>query len=116
MNKIYLTAIFCCLIIISLSFISLFFGNAIHEELPDVFVGVDVAYSNVKEIKQLVDEINSHTNTIVIGSTGITYNFTKLNDVCNYVYNKDMYFMVYLHPSEDQFDEQRQWVEDAQIK
>lgn len=85
---------------------------------PDVFVGVDAAYDNVEEIKRLVDEISSYANTIVIGSTGITHNFTKLNDVCQHVYNKGMYFMIYAHPINDpeELAVQRQWVLDAKPK
>jgi hypothetical protein len=80
------------------------------EEILELFVGVDVAYDNMEEIKRLVDEISSYTNTIVIGSTGITYNVTK------YVYDRGMYFMIYMHPDLERFDEQRQWVEDARIR
>jgi hypothetical protein len=116
MKKMCLLVISCILVVTSLLFISGFLIGALKKEPPDVFVGIDVAYNDVEGIKKLVDETSSYTNTFVIGSTGITYNFTKLNDVCNYVGNKDMYFMVYLHPRLDQFYEQRQWVEDAQIR
>jgi hypothetical protein len=83
---------------------------------PDVFVGVDVAYSDVEEIKELVDEIDAYTNTLVIGSTGVTYDVAKLDDVCSYVCNRSIYFMIYMHPSQTRFDEQRQWVEDARSR
>ncbi len=86
----------------------------------DIFVGVDVAYDNVEEIKMLVDEISPCTNTIVIGSTGITYDLQKLNDVCQYVYEKGMYFIIYkVHPLNDDLEDlavQRQWVLDAKPK
>jgi hypothetical protein len=82
---------------------------------PDVFVGIDVAYDNVAEIKLLVDEIRSYTNTIVIGSSGITHDMAKLDDVCQYVYDRDFYFMIYAHPinDPDALVIQRQWVLDA---
>lgn len=82
-------------------------------ESPDFYVGVDVAYADVSAIKNLIDEISPYTNTFVIGSTGITYNVTLLDEVCNYIYKKGMYFMIYMHPNPDQFDTQRQWVEKA---
>jgi hypothetical protein len=82
---------------------------------PEVFVGVDVAYDNVAEIKRLVDEIRSYTNTIVIGSSGITHDMAKLDDVCQYVYDRGFYFMIYAHPvgDPDALVIQRQWVLDA---
>jgi hypothetical protein len=85
---------------------------------PKLFVGVDVAYDNMEEIKGLVDEISNYTNTFVIGSTGITYDINKLNEVCTYVYDKDMYFMIYMHPQNEteQRLEQRQWVADAKTR
>jgi hypothetical protein len=104
-------------ILIPLLIVSLFLTYGFFDKpVPsDVFVGIDVAYDNVAEIKLLVDEVSSYTNTIVIGSTGITFNVTKLDDVCQYVYDRGMYFMIYAHPINDP-DElviQRQWVLDA---
>ena len=80
-----------------------------------LFVGVDVAFDNVAEIKQLVDEISPYTNTIVIGSTGITHDMEKLDDVCQYVYDRGFYFMIYAHPIFDpeKLVIQREWVLDA---
>jgi hypothetical protein len=84
-------------------------------EPSGLFVGVDMAYNNVTEIKQLVDEIRPYTNTIVIGSTGITLDMEKLDDLCQYVYDRDFYFMIYAHPVNDAdfVVVQRQWVLDA---
>lgn len=85
---------------------------------PELFVGVDVAYDDLEEIKDLTDEISNYTNTLVIGSTGITYNINKLNEVCEYVYERDMYFMIYMHPQNntERLEEQRQWVADARTR
>jgi hypothetical protein len=114
MKKLYLAAILCFLLTVSLLLISSFVGSSANES-PDVFVGVDMAYDDVKEIKELVDELSSYTNTLVVGSSGITFNVTKLDDVCNYVYSKGMYFMIYMHPKKELYDVQRQWVEDAGV-
>jgi hypothetical protein len=84
-------------------------------EPSGLFVGVDVAYDNVTEIKMLVDEISPYTNTIVIGSTGITFDIAKLDDLCQYVYDRGFYFMIYGHPIGDpeKLVIQKQWVLDA---
>lgn len=68
---------------------------------PDFFVGVDTAYDNVEDIKKLVDEVKDYTNFFGIGSTGIVWNFTKLDEVCQYVCDSGLYFMVYEHPPQD---------------
>lgn len=103
------------MLLVSLFLTCGFFNEPSDKSSPEVFVGVDVAYDNVAEIKLLVDEIRNYTNTIVIGSTGITFNMTKLNDVCQYVYDRDFYFMIYAHPLGDpeKLAIQCQWVLDA---
>jgi hypothetical protein len=78
---------------------------------PDVFFGVDVAYENLTEIKTLIDEISPYTNLFVIGCTGITHNITKLDETCQYLYDKGLSFIVY---TERPF--QRQWLEDAKTR
>ena len=44
------------------------------EEVPEFFVGIDVAYDDLDEIKGLIDEVSPYTNFFVIGCTGISYN------------------------------------------
>ena len=104
------------IILISLLIISLLLSCGFHEEqTPEFFVGISTAYDNVEEIKQLVDNVSSYTNTIVIGSMGITHNFSKLDEVCQYIYDKGMRFIVYAHPINDpeELIIQCQWVLDA---
>jgi hypothetical protein len=113
MKKIHVAAVFAVLLVASFLFISVFLSTTRENNSPDVFVGIDVAYGDVEQIKLLLDEVSSYTNTFVVGSTEITYNVEKLNKVCDYVYSKDMYFMIYMHPDVDGLDDQRQWVENA---
>ena len=76
-------------------------GSAIIVLLPsqedslDFFVGVDVAYDDLDEIYGLIDEVSPYTNLFVIGSTGVSYNESKLTQVCQYLYEKDMYFIIF---------------------
>jgi len=75
---------------------------------PEVFFGVDVAYENLTEIKILINEVSSYTNFLGIGCTGITYNVTRLDEVCQYGYDKGLSFIVY----SERFL-QHQWLEEA---
>lgn len=87
--------------IVSLMVVVLFTRQVlINEEQPrgeplEVFVGVDVAYGNVTEIKLLVDKISNCANIIVIGCTDITYDFARLADICQYVYDRGFSFIIY---------------------
>ena len=76
-----------------------------------IFVGVDAAYDSLEEIKTLVDAISPYTNLFVLGSTGITYNTTKLDDACQYLYDKGLSFILF---TENPF--QTQWLETAKNK
>jgi len=79
-------------------------GNA-----PDVYVGVDVAYSNVTAIENQIDQMRSYTNLIVIGCTGITENLTLCSEVCQYAYDRDLSFIIYAEKPYSQ-----QWLQNAQ--
>ena len=103
-------------VLVPLLIVSLFLTYGFFDYPPlDVFVGVSAAFDNVEEIKALVDRAGPYINTIMIGSTGITHNFTKLNEVSQYIYDRGMYFMIYAHPvgDADELVIQRQWVLDA---
>lgn len=103
-------------LLVSMFFVLLFWGltPVKNPTEPDFFVGIDTAYDDVEDIKKLVDEVKSYTNFFGIGSTGITYNLTKLDEVCQYVCDSGLYFMVYKHPNEQ--INQTQWVADARKK
>ncbi|MFW6117481.1 MAG: hypothetical protein ACOC6G_02740 [Thermoproteota archaeon] len=62
---------------------------------PDFFVGVDAAYDDLNEIKNLVDEVSSYTNLFLVGSTGITHNETELFDLCQFLHDRGLYFIIY---------------------
>jgi hypothetical protein len=75
---------------------SVFPSIAVHAQtVPDVFVGVDIAYGGVEDVKQLADTVGSYTNLIVLGCTGVTQNRPELEEACQYLFDKDLYFIVY---------------------
>ena len=91
------------ILLVSLLVLSVFlnygFPVKAQAEMPtDVFVGVDLAYGGVAEAKAMIDQISSYTNFFVIGTSAITGNFTKLNETCQYAYDKGLSFVI-LSPS-----------------
>lgn len=70
------------------------------DDLPNFFVGVEIAYGNVDELTVLVDRVKNYTNLFVIGlsnsSFGISFNRTLLTQACDYVYDAGLYFIVQL--------------------
>jgi hypothetical protein len=67
----------------------------------DVFIGVDAAYDNMESLKKRIDEVKSYTNFFIIGSYGITFNETKLNDMCQYIYDSGLSFAIFSHTNRD---------------
>jgi hypothetical protein len=113
---------FLCIFAASLVILVLFLGAGFHATTDssktsmDVFVGVDAAYDGVEDIERFVDEVKSYTNFFIIGSSGITNNATKLNEVCHYVNDSGLYFTLYMHPTDQNQFNQSQWVSDARKK
>lgn len=73
---------------------SLFSQNARAE--PEVFVGVDVAYGDETAVYSIADAVAGYANLIILGSLNVTMNTTKLTTVCDYLYQKGFYFIVYV--------------------
>lgn len=71
-------------------------GLFLREGREEVFVGVEVGYDNVDEIFRFVDEVEEYVNLVVIGSLNVTTNATKLTAVCDYLYNKGLYFIPFM--------------------
>jgi hypothetical protein len=96
MKSLFLT-VFLIIILATAFFIgfSLLVLDPSQKEAQEFFVGIDVAYDNLNEIHELIDEASSYTNLFVVGSTGISYNETKLTEVCQYLYERDMHFIIY---------------------
>jgi len=101
----YVIVVVIIIVLIAAMLIKYAFVDSSKVEYVDVFIGVDAAYDSVSEIKTLVDAVSPYTNFFVVGSKGITFNETKLDDVCQYLYDKGLSFIVYTddhygqHPS-----------------
>ena len=80
---------------VSLVFLNFGFFGGLKKEIPDFFVGLSPAHADVELIKAQIDEVSNYTNVFVIGSTGISDDRDKLFDVCQYLVDKGMYFIIY---------------------
>lgn len=61
-----------------------------------VFIGVDIGYGDEKDVYLIVDEISGHSNLIVLGSLKVTTDTAKLTRVCDYLYERGFYFIIYV--------------------
>ncbi len=63
---------------------------------PTIFVGVDVGYGNETDVYKTADAVEGYANLIVIGSLDVTEDTEALIRVCDYLYQKSFYFMIYV--------------------
>lgn len=96
---IFLSALLLTLLFIGLhAYIS---GNGGSAGTMDVFVGVDAAYDYMTDLKNRIDQVKDCTNFFVLGSTGITLNESKLNEMCDYITESGLSFATYTHTTEN---------------
>jgi hypothetical protein len=84
------------LLVVALLLALIIVGVFRKEKVADVFVGVEVGYDNVDDIVRFVDEVGEYVNLVVIGSLSVTTNATKLTAVCDYLYNRGLYFIPFM--------------------
>ena len=70
-------------------------------ENVDVYVGVDAAYDNMTDLKARIDQVKDYTNFFVLGSTAITLNESKLNEMSDYITSNGLSFATYTHTTEN---------------
>jgi hypothetical protein len=95
------TLLFCFILIaliVSPLFLVAFIGR-IEEQgsEPEFFVGVEYAIKNgsVEECKALVDRVKNFTNFFIVDTFEMTRDINNLTEVCDYVYDSGLYFMVF---------------------
>lgn len=115
MRKKVVSLILAAIIIAVFIFSFAFMFRSDHGAFPEFFLGIEVAYDNVEACKRIIDKVRSYTNLFVVGDVGITFNTTKLNEVCEYAYNAGLYFIVFMWPTR-QWKDQPQWIEYAKSK
>jgi hypothetical protein len=62
----------------------------------NVFVGMDIAYGGEETANSLIDNISSFVNLVILGSLNLTTNTQALTRVCDHLYEKGLYFIVYV--------------------
>jgi len=63
---------------------------------PTVFVGVDVAYGNETAVYAAANAVYGYANLIIVGSLNVTEDTAALTRVCNFLFQKGFYFIVYV--------------------
>ena len=116
---IMLTALILALIILSSCLLT---ANINTNTVPkrEFYVGVEVAYGDLGDLKALVTEVKNYTNLVVLGLPEFSINRTLLDESCDYIYNSGLSFIVLFTNITQYTDWQEitpaQWVTDAMEK
>jgi hypothetical protein len=85
------------ILIVSIFGIHLFSpGPSAEDQQPDVFVGVDIGYGDENDLYNVVGNVSGSVNLIIIGSLEVTEDTPTLLRVCDYLYDKGLYFIIYI--------------------
>jgi hypothetical protein len=101
-------------ILVSLFAVNVWFSN--HQSAPEVFVGVEFAYGDASDLKDLLDKVKNYTNLFVIGSLEISFNRTALNEACDYIVDAGLHFIVLFTNSQLYSYTIFVWMEEAKQK
>ena len=90
-------AIFFLILLLVLAFSAiLLFLSPQNENKPNVFVGIDIGYGNETQATKIIDEVSSYVNLVIVGSLNVTADTPRLTAICDYMYKKGLYFIVYV--------------------
>jgi hypothetical protein len=87
-----LTIVLAAIILLSVFAINEWFSY--HQSPPEFFVGVEFAYGNANDLRDLVDKVKNYTNLFVIGSPELTFDEAALNETCDYIYDAGLHFII----------------------
>ena len=81
-------------LLLTLIGVILFAGPSYEDQ--KLFVGVDLGYGDENDVYQVADATRGFANLIIIGSTKVTSDTSKLITVCEYLHQRGFYFIVYV--------------------
>jgi hypothetical protein len=83
------------LLVIAFSAIVLLYQPQTAKKL-DVFVGIDIGFGGVEDATKIIDAVSDYVNLVVVGSLNVTADTDRLTSICDYLYKKGLYFIVYV--------------------
>jgi hypothetical protein len=79
----------------------------------DVYFGVTFGGKTATEAKLLIDKVKAYSNLFIVNSWDVSVNETELNETCNYAFNANLSFIVYIYISSRIYPWQPNWLETA---
>jgi hypothetical protein len=61
-----------------------------------MYVGIDVGFGDEETVYKIADAVEGYVNLIILGSLNVTTDTAKLSRVCDYLYQRDFSFIVFV--------------------
>ena len=61
-----------------------------------MYIGIDVAYDDEALVYKMADAVKGYVNLIILGSLNVTTDTDKLTRVCDYLYQRDFNFIIFV--------------------
>lgn len=68
----------------------------------EILVGMDIGFGDEEVALKIIDKVSNYVNLIILGSLNVTTNTEALIRVCDYIYQKNLYFIVYVGFGEEE--------------
>jgi hypothetical protein len=75
---------------------ALLIRNISYADDQPVYVGIDVGFGDEETVYKIADAFEGYVNLIVLGSLNVTTDTTTLSRVCDYLYQRDFTFIVFV--------------------
>ncbi|MCW4023547.1 MAG: hypothetical protein NWF01_00735 [Candidatus Bathyarchaeota archaeon] len=62
----------------------------------EVYVGMNIAYGGEETAIHIIDTVSDYVNFVILGSLNLTTDAEALGRVCDYIYQKDLSFIIYV--------------------
>jgi hypothetical protein len=70
---------------------------------PNVFFGVDIGYGGYEDAVKNIDAVSNFTNLVILGSLDVTTATENLTKICDYIYQKGLYFIIYVGFAQEEY-------------
>lgn len=115
-KKIFTILLIILFVVSLVLFFNYCYSNIISTKPEEFYVGVAFCGNTPQEAKLLIDKVKDYTNLFVLQSGPISKNKTAINEICDYAFNSDLDFIVFLGWFDPEYPWQVPWLDEAKTQ
>jgi hypothetical protein len=98
---IFSSALLICGLLLTSMVIDILSNRPVDE--PDMFFGIDIGYGSYDDTIKNIDAVSDYVNLVILGSLDVTTNKENLTKICDYLYEKGIYFIIYVGFAKEEY-------------